>query len=141
MIYTIIMFHNSIPHVHGEANVANVKHQQEHHHHYSNHAGHHHHEESKKESSFLSLLLGLFGDHHNALETDHFDEDILLKFNSNAGLEMASSEEDIDYPIFHLKFNENDCSSQRKYIFEPPPLLYELSKNSTTKLRGPPQLS
>ncbi|MFT5860315.1 MAG: hypothetical protein ACI865_002425 [Flavobacteriaceae bacterium] len=147
MIYAVILFHNSVPHIHGEVDIASDTHPGEqddhvHHVHHSHHsAQHHHHDDSKDESSFLSLLLDALGDHHNALEIDHFDDEISLKSNSTTGFEMASAEDDVDYPIFQVAFHLNYSSNQEKSIFESPPLLYEHSNSRSTTLRGPPQLS
>ena len=136
------MFHDSIPHIHNETNPISHAHHKDHeenHHHHHHH--HHHNLESSDEPSFLSRLIGAFGDHHNALEIDHFDEDISVKTDSNNGLKIASLKDIVDYPILAIKFNVNLDSNQERTIFESPPLLYEHSKYSSTTLRGPPQFS
>ena len=140
MTYVMIIFHDIIPHVHGEPSFANEKHQ--HHHSHDSNVHHHHHStESSDEQSFLSRLISALGDHHNTLETDHFDDDVLVKTNSNNALEGASLKDIVDYPILAVKYNTILGFNLEKIIFESPPILYEHSKYSITTLRGPPQFS
>ena len=140
MTYIMIIFHNIIPHVHGEPSFDNEKHEQ-HHSHHSDHHHHHHSTDSSDESSFLSRLISALGDHHNALETDHFVDDVLVKTNSNNALEGASLKDIVDYPILVIKSNTILGFNLEKIIFESPPVLYEHSKYCTTTLRGPPKFS
>ena len=141
MIYVIIIFHDSIPHVHGEENSAITTHQKEREQGHSHHSGHHHHTDSSDEPSFLSLLIGALSDHHNTLEIDHFDDDISLKTNSSNNYEAATIKGVVNYQTYRFNDNIDLCSNQEKNVFKSPPLLYEHSKFCTATLRGPPQFS
>jgi len=73
MIYLMIMFHDSVPHIHIETSSKSHTHQKDH------EENHHHHDfELSDEPSFLSRLISALEDHHNAIETDHFDDNISL---------------------------------------------------------------
>ena len=144
MIYTVIMFHDSIPHSHSDPVLSSEAHQKEHVHHHSHHSHHdhdHHHADSKNEPSILNRLLGALGDHHNALEIDHFDDDISIKTNSENGFVFVSINDIIEPSILQGTVKYTICSSKEKSIFESPPLLYEHTQCSSASLRGPPQLS
>ena len=141
MIYTVIMFHNSIPHVHTEAGSTKNAHQKEHTHgHHADHS-HQHHHASNTESSILDRLLGAIGDHHNTIEIDHFDDEITLKTDSKSSVEMASMNDFLDSPKLLADLNGIIYSDLEKIVFESPPVLYEHSKYNSSSLRGPPQYS
>ena len=142
MMYSIIMVHNFIPHIHSEVTASNETHEIEHDHDsQQDHHHNHHHCDSNEEFGFIDLLLGALGDHHNTLELDHFDNDILIKANSNFELETPSVQDFMNNVVFYSSFKIGLQLDQKKNDFAPPRLLYEHSKNSTTTLRGPPQFS
>ncbi|MDX2359392.1 MAG: hypothetical protein QNK23_01205 [Crocinitomicaceae bacterium] len=140
-IYSGVVFHNIIPHIHCESDAASSDHEvaHQHDHQKDHHHGHDHHE-SDTDVDWIDLFLNLLGEKgHSDLGDCHF-ENFTAKADNLSFSGTALEQDDVDV-YFNVNPYQGFTADTEYNPVTYTKILYEQFFHCSPPLRGPPSIA